>query len=342
MRNGITVRTIAEKAGVSSATVSRVMNGGHGVGRKKCEAVEKVLKEIRPEQLPGTRKQHRGKTIGMLLFQPSDREPRVILEKLLGTLKMLPEKWNLLLLSQEIMPLELESKYLKGEIAGLLILGHRPQIEGFDKTLEKIPHVWMNSHDLGQGKSNVMMGNEFAGRLAARYLMRHSCRNPVWLEIAPSINPGFASRTDGFRFEFFASGKNCIQCLMPIPGNLHFWEEASDDQLEQIFDAILSEKESPLLAADGIFSPEERLTAILHRSLRKHGGDKKRKWPLIVSCNHVPEYLAGLYPRPASIDLGPRSVARLGMEELLRRISGLPPGGDRISVITTPELIQGD
>ncbi len=343
MSKAITVKEIARRAGVSPATVSRVLNGGHGVGSGKCEAVKNAVQEISPELLPGLRKQQRGKTIGMLLFPQSDKEPRVILEKLTGTLKVLPEKWNLLLLSPEIMPLELESKYLKGEIAGLLLMGHRLKTEGFEKILSGIPHVWMNSHDLGQGKSNVMMGNEFAGRLAARYLMRRSCRNPLWLQIAPSMNPGFPSRTDGFRFEFFAAGKSCRSCVLTPPKELRFWEEASDEQLEQLFAEQLADPSSTLSTADGIFSPEERLTAILHRSLRKYGGRKiRKKWPDIISCNHVPEYLTGLYPRPASIDLGPRSVAKLGMEELLRRISGLPPGGDRISVITTPELIQGD
>ena len=62
----------------------------------------------------------------------------------------------------------------------------------------------------------------------------------------------------------------------------------------------------------------------------------------VVSCNHTPEYLAGLYPRPASIDLGNRMLAELALDELLRRISGAPGRADHVAVIATPQLVPGE
>ena len=56
----------------------------------------------------------------------------------------------------------------------------------------------------------------------------------------------------------------------------------------------------------------------------------------------VPEYLAGLYPRPASIDLGNRMLAELALDELLRRISGAPGRADHVAVIATPQLVPGE
>ena len=64
--------------------------------------------------------------------------------------------------------------------------------------------------------------------------------------------------------------------------------------------------------------------------------------PRLVSCNHTPEYFAGLHPRPASIDLGPRMLAELALKELLRRISGAPPRADQVAAIVTPQLVPGD
>ena len=84
---------------------------------------------------------------------------------------------------------------------------------------------------------------------------------------------------------------------------------------------------------------KKRLTAFVHRVLQKNG---VKEFPLIISCNRNPEYLAGLYPRPASIDLGASSGAELGINELFRRISGEDSKSDDIAVIAAPQLIPGD
>ena len=81
------------------------------------------------------------------------------------------------------------------------------------------------------------------------------------------------------------------------------------------------------------------MTAFLHRVLQKAG---VKKFPEIISCNRNPAYLAGLYPRPASIDLGAATGAELGIDELFRRISGGDSRADDVAVIAAPQLIPGE
>ena len=59
----------------------------------------------------------------------------------------------------------------------------------------------------------------------------------------------------------------------------------------------------------------------------------------VVSCNHTPEYLRGFYPRPAGIDLGPRLLARLALNELFCAITGEDIQKNKITTIVTPVLV---
>jgi DNA-binding LacI/PurR family transcriptional regulator len=180
------------------------------------------------------------------------------------------------------------------------------------------------------------MGNELAGRLAARYLIQSKCDNPVVLT-AESLNPGFSARIEGFRFEFFTNKMTCDEMRLSVEEQSQAIEICDDEYMEAAIENMLSKNK--LEQYDGIFSPEERLTPFLHRGLLRIG---QKKWPLIISCNHTPEYLAGLYPRPASIDLGPQMLAELALKELFRRISGEQGRKDNLAVITTPTIVPGD
>lgn len=328
---GRTVREIAAAAGVSPATVSRVVNGSGGVAPEKRE---KILAEL--ERAGGPRRSRsarpRGETVGMMLLPGSEGDPRVIVNKLAALAERLPHRWNLQLLPAGILPLELESRHLHGELAGVILAGHGGGSPELADVLTRIPHVWLNSHRLREGGHSVLMGNEFAGRIAARYLLDSGCRNCMVLT-APSINPGFASRIEGFRFEFFSRERDCGRIELHPPRE---FELCSPAELEPHLRASLAGM-APF--PDGLFSPEERLTALLHRTLSRL---RPERWPRIISCNYTPEYLAGLYPRPASIDLGARMLAELALEELRRRISGAAGRADHVAVIATPELVPGD
>lgn len=329
-----TVKEIADRAGVSPATVSRVVNGTGSVAAEKRERVLAVLAEWnmeRPSARPAAGR--RTRSIGALLPPRPESDSNAILRKLAALAGQMRPNWNLVLLPPGILPLELEARHLRGELAGLLLIGHTAESPELLKSLRRIPHVWLNSHRSGSDNPTVLMGNEFAGRIAARYLLDAGCERLTVLS-APSLNPGFPGRVSGFRFELFSADKSCDTIELVLPPNRKGFEECPDEELEQALDAAL-----PAQLADGVFSPEERITALLYRVWSRRNGGRP---PFLVSCNHTAEYLAGLYPRPATIDLGARMLAELALRELLRRISGETPRADNVAVIVTPQLIPGD
>lgn len=330
-----TVKEIAERSGVSPATVSRVMNGSGSVTAGKRERVLAVL-----EALGGTRPQRRGGSrsmnIGILLSDSPESDSHAILQKLAFLAGQMQQHWNLLLLPAGILPQELEARHLRGELAGLFLVGHAADSPELIRALRRIPYVWLNSHHSCGTDPTVLMGNEFAGRIAARYLKDAGCSRFLLLS-APSRNPGFPGRIAGFRFELFSHGETCETVELRLPPGRPGFEICTDDEIEQALDAALPHFESGTV--DGLFSPEERLTALLYRRFARR---RTAARPLVVSCNHTPEYLTGLHPRPASIDLGPRMLAELALKELLRRISGETPRADHVAVIVTPQLIPGD
>ena len=210
----------------------------------------------------------------------------------------MPRRWNLLLLPPETLPLELEARHLRGELAGLLLFGHEADSPELAAVLKRIPHLRLNSHR-GSGADQT--------------------------------------RVSGFRFELFAAEASCETIELSIPQEVRGFESLSDAEFERTLEQALPAIQSGEI--DGLFSPEERMTALLCRVFVRRGIAVR---PRLVSCNHTPEFFAGIYPRPASIDLGPRMLAELALNELMRRISGEEPRADHIAVIVTPQLVPGE
>ena len=197
----ITTAEIAKRAGVSPATVSRVISGGN-VSDEKRNAVLAVLNESAPQRIRPRKK--RGSEIcyiGMLILDTSGYDSKTLLIKLTSLLQHLPENWRILHLPPGISAFQLEMAWRRRDISGLLLSGHQaPELE---ETLRHIPHVWLNSHILDDHEEEILAGNEFAGRLAARHLLERRVRRPLIPDVT-SRNPGFRSRIDGFRFEYFS------------------------------------------------------------------------------------------------------------------------------------------
>ena len=330
-----TVKEIGRLAGVSPATVSRVMNGSGIVAPDKRERVLAALEKLNVPR-PAIRAGSRRNNIGVLLPPNPACDTHTILQKLSVLTSQMPRHWNLLLLPAEILPLELEARHLRGELAGVLLFGHNAEEPELSDVLKRIPHLRLNSYRGSGDDQTTLMGNEFAGRIAARYLCDNGCLHCAVLS-APSDNPGFAGRISGFRFELFAAGTSCETVELALPPGATGFESLSDTELERSLEQALPELGTGRF--DGLFSPEERLTALLCRAFARNGFSVRLR---LVSCNHTPEYFAGIYPRPASIDLGPRMLAELALKELIRRISGEEPRADHIAVIVTPQLVPGD
>ena len=334
----LTMKEIAEQAGVSPATVSRVLNGNADVALEKREKIMQfVAAASEKKRWIRHRKKHKIHRIALLLLSGSRSDIRNVGSKIINIADQLPDNYEFQVCSPRVNAHRLESQFLHGELSGLLLSGHRVEDPFLAFLLDKIPHVWLNSFQLKGQPAVALMGNEFAGKIAAGYLIGHHCRRPAVISYINS-NIGLADRINGFIAACYLQKVPGREIALKLPRGIADEQPGQGAILESALRTALDRigaKDFP----DGIFSPEEVLTPFLYRVFMQK---KLKKYPRVISCNYTPGYLAGLYPRPASIDLHPETVVKLAIDELINRIEGGVPRPDNIAAVVQPQLIPGE
>lgn len=323
---------IAQLAGVSQATVSRVLNGSRAVSRAKREHVLKIVQES-GLAIRGVPQDTNKIKIGITSWEDDAVNPGILLRKY-KSLARTAETNDLVLLKNNISAEELSFAIRHDKLNGLLLVGHSSKNAEIDELLNTIPHVWLNSHQSSK-ISMVLAGNEAAGRMAADYLTKKKCQHPAVL-LVPSDNPGLASRISGFRFEFFASNRDSK--VISMNNSMPNFESLDNNELESYLSQVVMDCFASQI--DGIFIPDDLLTTLLYRVWSRIKKDNN-KLPVIISCNNESEYLVGLYPRPATIDLAPELTAKMALEQLIHIIQG-EQLDEKVTIMIRPELIPGE
>jgi len=302
----MTIRKAAELAGVSPASVSRTLNGQSGVGD---ETRKKILKVISDTDYYHRKKPLHGGNIALFMPQNS-LYYKQFFSSLQQILRIFGQKWNLLLLPYDLSGLEFRRKSMHEKIDGVIIFGFSLSSPELEASIAQIPHVWLNSHYLDGRAPNILIGNEQAGKLAGRYLIDKGCKKCAIIDI-PAQNPGISARCEGFRFECFSKKIDFDNLKFDTP----MLETLSHEELEQIF--ISAAEKGLFKKYDGIFIPESFLLPSLHLALRR----STDRPPLLVCGQNSKEHMAGIYPRPAAVDLGDDLLVELACQELFSLIS---------------------
>lgn len=319
----MTVRKAAEIAGVSPASVSRVLNGQSGVGEETRKRILKVISET--DYYP-RQKSLRGGNIA--LFMPQNNlYYQHFFSYLQQILRIFGQRWNLLLLPYDLSGNEFKRKCLREKIEGVIIFGFSLSSPELETSIAQMPHVWLNSHRLGGNVPNVLIGNEFAGKLAGRYLVEKGCKKCAVIEL-PSQNPGVYARCEGFRFECFSRKVDFETLKFDSP----MLETLSHAELDDIF--VSAAKKGVFDEFDGIFIPESFLLPSLHLALHLN----TEHFPLLVCGNNSQEHMTGICPRPATVDLGGELLVELACQELFMLISGKQNAPERSSFFISPKL----
>ena len=323
----LTVRQAAALAGVSPATVSRVLNGAPGI---RAETRARVLRVIGGDAVPVKRRMPEGGVIALLMPEHY-LYGRMFLEQVRRALGIFGGRWSVRLFAHDVEAWDFRRRCLRENISGVVVGGFGCASPELAEMVADLPNVWLNSHAAG-GAQDVLVGNEQAGRLAARYLAETGCRRPA-LALLPSLNPGFAARCDGFRYECHTRGLVPAEVRIPAESPLEMLRHAE-------LAALFAASAAAFHAADGIFVPECFAVPDLHLVLRRSA--PRRKFPRLVCCVRDADLLAGLDPVPAVVDLGEELLIELACQELFRRIAGTSPDHDRTTIFVSPKLFPPD
>jgi len=326
---------IAEKAGVSVATVSRVVNNRPGVSQEKTDRVKKAIGEL--NFVPKTRASRsipslapKGLKYGNIAVLV--REEGVIDAAELFVRQLVPICQGLA--QNGISPIvcmgdgtldEMPPVLKRKMVDGILLFGELE--ESLLSFFNGIPMFWMTSHHEGT-KSFVLHGNREIGQLAAEHCREKGCRNVV------VVGTRMGSEVSKSRCDAFLESAKALS----VESHLLLGEKRPT--LESSITDMVEQNSSLIREADGIFFPTDRLAAHAYPALHRagvFGGDGKKK--VVLCCGGEQNYLAGLDPRPVSIDIGADLLGKQAVEQILWRIR-YPEEKRQFSVVIHPELIE--
>ena len=352
----MSVTRIAEKAGVSIATVSRVLNKSRPVNPEMARLVHQAVEELQLSPQPLRKRQRsRGKgkagrdssnagTIAIVALGQHYRrwfEVPVIAEVIAELTRAAQEQHVAVLMTEMLDPTKLSTVLKRPEVGGALAF--------VDASLNTRDVVALTKHlpvvRIMGGQfapvdvDHVGPDNNAVGFIAADYLLDRGLRqmaffscNPAW-DITRLRAQGFLARLsdeeirptmllkadrDGAFLDFY--GRNVVVDAEPAALLRRLVEPA---------------KSGPV----GLFVARDEEAVIAYQALAAAGLEPGRD-VVVVSCDNETTRLSTLRPRPASIDLDAATIAKHAITRIRNRIR---TGDERPRrMLVNPHLVPGD
>jgi LacI family transcriptional regulator len=336
----MSVMEVAQLAGVSQATVSKVLNNYPSVSREKARLVRDAMKQL--NYVPTSRR--RGKSlkhglVAILFLNGSpDRDFNAnFATQLVGIERALRSHGSDMMLATVATPADLPGFVRNRRVDGLVLIGHKPSQAVLDQ-IKDIPSVWLTSHQEPSGDV-MLVGNEDVGRLAAEYLIDRGHKH-LGIINAQYANPALDKRFN--YFTFIAEQRQCrvsqfVSADMAKRGKRDELDLLSlERRLDEQVGLMLAEKDMPT----GLFVPYDLQVAVLYRVLNKRGVAIDRNLEIIGDTDEK-VVLAGLSPRPATINTAPDVMGQHAIEQLILRLNN-GETGRQVRVAIEPKLVPGD
>ncbi len=340
----ITIYDIAAQAGVSTGTVSKVINHGDGVRPATALLVRQTMAALGYEAPPpGQRRGYRRpdrkrRTNRLALIVPgmmrSVFQSPVYMDVQHGIERGARAHGQAMLLSHIPYGAPLPLRMVPEKIDGAIVFGWSDEPRLL-RQLQGLPVVRvMGIVEPFAGYDHVTYDNQAIGGIAGDYLLR---KGHFHCGFIGSITPEglFGERGAGFARCLAAAG-GTVQSetddrLAIITPDMH---RGDRDRLGMVLDRLLAGRPRPT----GLFVPSDMLTAAAYPLLYERGMIPGQDID-VVSCNNEELLLGNLHPRPAAIDIHAELVGFQAVEQLLWRLEN--PAAPRAVVKLEPSLVPG-
>jgi len=324
---------VAKRAGVSVATVSRVINQFPGVSPRTAKQVRAAMKEllyvpapIRPGPKPGSRRTPRAKIgLGAIVVLTVGQASRdwmtlpVMASIFAGITAAAAERGLKLMVDEMPDPQKISELITRKQVDGAIVFwsshigsGNFEQLRSHGVPLVRL----MGAIDGPAEVDHVTTDNMAVGRLAHQHLANAGCKDVAFLTEFPGwplmrlrgqsfIN---SARDAGHRVSSFVVGTNGA-------ADIYGPRAHAAASLEEIVARLVSRNPRPT----GIFSSTDRLTLKLYPLLESRGLFPGKDVS-VVSCDNQEAMLSLLRPRPASVDLRPETIGQLAVARLIHRL----------------------
>lgn len=335
---------VAEAAGVSQSTVSRVVNGRVFVSDATRKSVLAAIEELgytvqpperRPGRMPVPEVTPQSGLIGVLVNSDATLIHSDFIYRIYRNVQIEANRNGFSTILHFLDP-EVALPTLFERIDAFLILGSPS--DSLPKVVWSRPVVWLTSFRR-KGVASIITGNEEVGQLAAEYLIDREHQKLAFF-LPEAENPSYQARGKAFRIAASKQGAT-VRRYASSPRRRKTSSAVSsisdlEKRLSPLVDLYLSESVRPT----GIFSPADATTALLYRLFIRRGLTPGEDLETI-SCDNEQSYLAGLSPRPGTIDLGTEARAELAVQHLVSNIGANQPNlGIRLEI--EPVLVAGD
>jgi LacI family repressor for deo operon, udp, cdd, tsx, nupC, and nupG len=345
---GMSIVAVAKRAGVSVATVSRVLNESTSVRAETSKQVQSAMRELGYKPPKVRRGPKRGSrrivqsafakrqvavlTVGA--FQQWLGLP-VMASVVAGVMRACKEQ-DVRAILDEMPDPEVPTQIVqRREVDAALVFfmsGLDPQ--HLVRLSRQIPLVWvMGSEDVPVDVDHVSADNCGAGQLALRYLADHRCQNLAFISDQPSW-AFIRLRAQAFANAASDEGKVVRHYLVGSEKtSLHPYGEnvCRRASLDELVEAMAIADPKP----DGLFVPTDLLSTQIYPLLQKHQLAPEKRLR-IISCDNEEQRLSMLRPRPASIDIRGESIGRAAVRQLIQRMSR--PDEPRVRLQVSPML----
>lgn len=175
----VTIKDVAKKAGTSTATVSKVMNGSYSISSETVERVEQVMRELNyhPNQRARNFARQSNKTIAFLtaLGRNTGFQNPHMFEMMCGIEATLTRKGYSLIVKSveeseapEYVRAAIEQKEVDGFLIHASVISH--ELDAMI-TEHQIPHLVIGNPSFESNLCWIDVDNKHAGQVAAKYLL---------------------------------------------------------------------------------------------------------------------------------------------------------------------------
>ena len=254
----ISMKDVAKLAGVSTATVSYVINNNRAVKDSTRIAVNTAIKKLGYQVNPTARKLRNGKS-KQIIFIVSDLKNYFFMEIAKGIQEILKEANYSLLFIDSNESIETEKNNIEMTIledyAGLIVAPVQENWENLGKTIENKPCVFLDRHPQNIDRDFILTKNFQGGFILTEELIKSGHKKIAF--ISGRYDSTIQERLEGYR-------EALRKYNLPIDKNLEifgenepkiYYELATNDIWDSTLDNLISkEKITGIVAGNSVFS----------------------------------------------------------------------------------------
>jgi LacI family transcriptional regulator len=343
----MSVTRIAERAGVSIATVSRVLNNSRPVNPEIAERVRQAAEEL---QLPlrtsrrRGRKSGRGGAVAILSLGQSYREwfEMPVIAGVVAALTRAAQDAHLGVLMTEMPdPNQLSPILRRPEVEGALVFVNSAiPVQSIRFLRDQLPIVRVMGGQIATVDiDHVGPDNNSIGYLAAKHLIEQDVTQLAFMTSEPTWD--FSKlRAQGFIVAAEAAGLSSKVYLRgegKLPLGLYGRNVAAEADLPALVAHLARDTKGK--GKLGLFVSRDEETVRVYPLLRD-GGLNIDKDVVVVSCDNESVRLSSLDPRPASIDLNSPDIGRYAVRRLALRIKH--PTEPPVRILVSPRFVPAN